>query len=1651
MVPPPPPSQQQQRTQSAADALLLVTRPNRNQTNATDVGTLIRKRPRSNITNTVSNPYTRTTSIASSKKRPFNDVNRLVNGVDGSTVAAQKTLNYKKGHPRSSHAPSASSTAFQRRNARDKGSKNAPPPTGTDKALVALLDGPSKKQMLPTKKKMKMQRLERYPMTSSSSPTSSSQQLLSESAAASSSSSRISQSIQVKPSKQVVTSSTNVFAMKPPPIPSYSNAKRHPNNILSSTQTVKLRKRVSSHMNKISTSIVKNESSWMSERKAVIGDAFADSFGGDDRKEYDDRSTTEKGHDNVVGINDDNDDDMIALLDAVECSNNGVRSSMEKVDVDNCSYDGNNLSTGSYSQVPTDHANNESKLVVSSIAKNDIVNLTSQPGIKISAGRVSLTVSEKHNSEESVEASVVATKPTISLDMSKEKDPGVQIDSFVATASGSIEEPMIEDNTNHDDNEELDFLLDTDSTKSKMSHAEWYDPQELAEMDKEAELHAKTLEEKKEQTKQKRKQPSKHGINDNFVRLDLKNSTGSCRGARNLKKVNKQKLWRATHRFGLSDRDGNNDSGDEANPSFGIGGKYDKNNGRSNKESGGDVKCFSSTSNAGVDPLDDFIDGVFSKTANNGKKKSSAGQPKSTGNDVPMCTRHQRPCKLLTVKKNTKGNKGRKFYVCSMPKGEQCDFFKWEEDTMEATQRALLKSSSSSGFIARQVAASRTRFKELTVPELRTEAKRRGLKATGTKDQLLTRLLIWVRDEIAESVENDGLDNSTPAAINPVGESFDTMSDESEEDCAIDSDEEIEVTTTNKTADFSSKLIELSDDDESSSDEDELEVCHTFDEESVSIEKRSVKYDPRSSTLRKSLQHYFGYSYFREGQEWAIDRCLSHKRSLLVAPTGQGKSLCYALPAAISDGLCLVVSPLISLMQDQLRQLPPKIPAATLSGSITCAQMALIVDDILRGRIKVLFVSPERLASAAFRRLIRPTFNPETRQYERRFPEVSLLCVDEAHCLSQWGHNFRPSYLRVRSLMSLIQPKSVLALTATAGPMVVRDICNTLCIPHDDGQCAINDEIPSSLDSSNNGVGVKVLNCNRDNIDVFSLVLQQDDERRYLLHKLLKEKKSDDSERKQPKKLPIEEGCLSKGSVIVYVWRQKDTEIVAEQMNGAGVLGGVVCYHGGMNANDRSKAQSKFLRGKARICVATVAFGLGINKADIEGVIHLCLPPSPEHYLQEIGRAGRDGRPAKAIALPLVDEFISRHSLAHSDRLSNSQLSTVFLTLQNLVDEAVNDIPPEAGVDLSHDETNVDNLHVAIPVAQTVDASDCKEESIETMLSLLEEENSSHPSLLSVEGYLPDSATITLKKCALEKLSKVEEVARSIEKCGTRLDQSGPLGDFGGTALEKGFYAYSFGTYKFSVVRCARCMGPTAEPRHVYAALRRLQDRGELELSLDITANGRALHIRLKKDGIHLFRKRTSGDSECRSIEGMKTMMSKQFSAKEQISVDKVQSMYDIARKVANVTRLSNGEECVEDAYEHQEKSARLVEFQSLIQRFFKEGTVSDKVASQDESLGDIKDFPLDNDRLLSCLCSDTTLVMQVLSSRRQRQEQGDVAVQIREHEDYRNLCIAKILHGIDAPRAPIREWYSHILWGKYRSFSFPSILKAVEKAFVED
>ena len=482
-----------------------------------------------------------------------------------------------------------------------------------------------------------------------------------------------------------------------------------------------------------------------------------------------------------------------------------------------------------------------------------------------------------------------------------------------------------------------------------------------------------------------------------------------------------------------------------------------------------------------------------------------------------------------------------------------------------------------------------------------------------------------------------------------------------------------------------------------------------------------------------------------------------------------------------------------------------------------------------------------------------------------------------------------------------------------------------------------------------------------------------------------------------------------------------------------------MCYHGGMASGDRSRAQSKFLRGKARICVATVAFGLGINKPDICGVIHLCLPPSPEHYLQEIGRAGRDGRAAIAIALPLADEMVSRHSLAHSDRLATSQLGVIFSTLQDLVTDALADIPDKAGLDLNADEIFVDGLHLALPVAQTVHSSDCKEESIETILSLLEEKSSLTSSLLSVEGYIPDIATITLKRRSIDKLKKMEQIAQCIESCGTRIDEAGSQMDRGGTAMESGFFAYSYGSYKVSVVQVCRCMGFQSEPRHVYAALRRLQGSGELELHLD--PSGRAMHLRIKQEGINLFRRKASSPENNSRIDSIMTQFAHQFIEKERTSVGKVESMFNIMSKVSSCDQLDAEIGTEEDDSCNVIKSPRLQLFQELVHEYFS----SPKGGEVAETNNVIEDFPLDNKALFSCLSSDVSSLLQVLrTSPGEQQTLTAVNVYGTSFTDYRDLCLAKMLHAIDAPRAPILNWYSHPLWGKYRNYSFPSVVGAV-------
>ena len=599
--------------------------------------------------------------------------------------------------------------------------------------------------------------------------------------------------------------------------------------------------------------------------------------------------------------------------------------------------------------------------------------------------------------------------------------------------------------------------------------------------------------------------------NDNFVRQNLRNSAGACRGARNKKRPSK---W---------------DKYKKGNNTYGYGkGNYNKNRDNHDDDATQDrrppqkeVIQRAETFRAGVDPLDDYLDGTLKTTTTTTTTTQQKSPPTAAHEAVPaapQCTRHQRPCKLLVVKKTATGNKGRKFYCCAMPRGEQCDHFQWADDTVEAAKYALLKNSSHSGFMARQVAAYSERFKKLTVPELREATKRRKLDSTGKKQQLLFRLSKWVRDELASVAPKEVDDNKEEEpAVNkeqPDETSKDSDSsplvdtgcldvsglgddnlDENDENCDSQSDgssseDELEFfdTAPQKSTKTKGALSKVSSKSGRKKDDNDEEEDGFSDTDSIQSEKSVL--DVPTNPIEAALFTLFGYRHIKEGQEWAINRCLQKKKSLLVAPTGFGKSMCYVLPAHLMDGICIVVSPLISLIQDQLRELPPRVPAATLSGSLTTAATAAIVDDIIRKRIKVLFVSPERMASASFQRLFQPKWNPDTKTRERPFPTVSLLCVDEAHCLSQWGHNFRPSYLRLRSLMHKIAPQSVLAITATAGHQVIEDICRTLGI--EKSMSVVDGPDPQSgsteVATANPG-GLWTMKTDRENIDVKSFMV----------------------------------------------------------------------------------------------------------------------------------------------------------------------------------------------------------------------------------------------------------------------------------------------------------------------------------------------------------------------------------------------------------------------------------------------------------------------------------------------------------------------------------------------------------------------------------
>ena len=387
---------------------------------------------------------------------------------------------------------------------------------------------------------------------------------------------------------------------------------------------------------------------------------------------------------------------------------------------------------------------------------------------------------------------------------------------------------------------------------------------------------------------------------------------------------------------------------------------------------------------------------------------------------------------------------------------------------------------------------------------------------------------------------------------------------------------------------------------------------------------------PRLAEARALLRERFGYPDFRPGQTDAVSAVLEGRDTLVVLPTGGGKSLCYQVPALLLDGLTVVISPLISLMKDQVDALTARgLPATFINSTLSASEVSDRMARVQRGEFKLLYVAPER-------------FDIGSTAERLKAVGVRLLAVDEAHCISEWGHDFRPSYLRVKDVRERLGAPPTLALTATATPEVREDIAK---------QLGLRDPV------------LVLTGFDRTNLTYHVIATKNDASKDATLIDLLRERTDD-------------------GVAIVYASTRKTVERIATMLQHARVA--AVAYHAGLDDAHRAEVQDAFMQERARVIVATNAFGMGIDKSNVRLVVHHAMPGTLEAYYQEAGRAGRDRQPATAILLHafpdrFMHEFFINGALPERDVVTAVHDACVRLADRNgLVSEDAASIAVEA-------------------------------------------------------------------------------------------------------------------------------------------------------------------------------------------------------------------------------------------------------------------------------------------------------------------------------------------------------------------------------------
>ncbi|MGA9524447.1 MAG: ATP-dependent DNA helicase RecQ [Myxococcaceae bacterium] len=366
---------------------------------------------------------------------------------------------------------------------------------------------------------------------------------------------------------------------------------------------------------------------------------------------------------------------------------------------------------------------------------------------------------------------------------------------------------------------------------------------------------------------------------------------------------------------------------------------------------------------------------------------------------------------------------------------------------------------------------------------------------------------------------------------------------------------------------------------------------------------------PFLDEARESLRRHFGHSDFRPAQAEIVHTVLSGRNAMVVMPTGAGKSLCYQLPATMLPGITLVISPLIALMKDQVEQLAARgIPATYINSTLNDLERAERLRKMRSGEYKLIYVAPERFRSPAFLDALANV-------------KVELFAIDEAHCISQWGHDFRPDYALLGQVRKRLRPPRTVALTATATPEVRDDIVRTLLMKDPE---------------------VLVAGFDRANLFLDVVPVKGDEERKQAAADVLRQ---------------------SGGSGIVYCSTRKGAEAMHQSLRQRGLKS--VLYHAGMDDEARRKAQDEFMGSKDAIAVATNAFGMGIDKPDIRTVVHANIPRAVEAYYQEIGRAGRDGQPANVVLLFNHADVYTQERLIQGNHPPESVLTDVWNALRS--------------------------------------------------------------------------------------------------------------------------------------------------------------------------------------------------------------------------------------------------------------------------------------------------------------------------------------------------------------------------------------------------